>query len=84
MVDSTDVAIAILLLIPLVALLAIPTYNRINPNIGGVSFFYWYQILWMPLGAVLYYIAAVLWNNKERDAERSETANARGRKRNRR
>ncbi len=84
MVDSTDVAIAILLLIPLVALLAIPTYNRINPNIGGVSFFYWYQILWMPLGAILYYIAAVLWNNKERDSERSKTANARGRKRNRR
>jgi uncharacterized RDD family membrane protein YckC len=61
------VAIAILLLIPLVALLAIPTYNSINPNIGGVSFFYWYQILWMPLGAILYYIAAVIWNKREKD-----------------
>ena len=37
MVDSTDVAIAILLLIPLVALLAIPTYNRINPASFNVS-----------------------------------------------
>ncbi len=61
------VAIAILLLIPLVALLAIPTYNSINPNIGGVSFFYWYQILWMPFGAILYYIAAVIWNKREKD-----------------
>ncbi len=83
MVDSTDVAIAILLLIPLVALLAIPTYNRINPNIGGVSFFYWYQILWMPLGAILYYVAAVLWNNKERDVERGRVPSARSKKRGR-
>lgn len=66
MVDTVDVLIAVLLLIPLVALLAIPTYNSINPNLGGVSFFYWYQLLWMPLAAVLYYIAAVMWNNKEK------------------
>jgi uncharacterized RDD family membrane protein YckC len=84
MVDATDVVIVVLLVIPLLALLAIPTYNAINPNLGGVSFFYWYQILWMPLGALLYYIAAVLWNNKEKSGARAVGASARRSSRSRR
>jgi hypothetical protein len=63
-----DAAIVILLLIPLVALLLIPTYNSEYPIIGGLPFFYFYQMLWMPLGALLFYIAAVLWNRRDRRA----------------
>ncbi len=70
MVKAIDAIIAVLLLIPLVALLAIPIYNSINPKLGGISFFYWYQILWMPLSAILYYVAAVLWHGKEKNEER--------------
>ncbi len=69
LVKTIDVVIAVLLLIPLVALLAIPLYNSVNPNLGGISFFYWYQILWMPLSAILYYVAAVLWHGKEKREE---------------
>ncbi len=79
MAKSVDIIIAILLLIPLVALLAIPTYNHINPNIGGFTFFYWYQILWMPISAVLFYIAAILWNRREKDV--AEGRARKGRKR---
>ncbi|MCL5008225.1 MAG: DUF3311 domain-containing protein [Candidatus Marsarchaeota archaeon] len=81
MVRSVDIAIAILLLIPLIALLAIPTYNHINPTIGGLSFFYWYQMLWMPLSAILFYIAAVLWNRRERDDEAKEERRSKRRRR---
>ena len=68
MVKGVYVAIAVLLLIPLVALLDIPSYNSVNPTLFGISFFYWYQMLWMPLGALLFYIAAVMWNNEEKKA----------------
>ncbi len=85
MVKAVDVTIAVLLLIPLVALLAIPTYNMINPNLGGISFFYWYQLLWMPLGALLYYIAAVLWEKKDKEEKKaarpSRTSRSRGKRR---
>lgn len=81
MVKSVDVAIAVLLLIPLVALLYIPSYNSVEPMLFGISFFYWYQLAWMPLAAILYYIAALLWESKEND---SKTAKPSSRRRNKR
>ena len=75
---GVDAAIAILLLIPLVALLLIPTYNSEYPIIGGLPFFYFYQMLWMPLGAILFYIAAVLWNNRDKRAGLSGSRQRRG------
>ena len=72
-----DIAIAILLLIPLIALLAIPTYNHVNPTLAGISFFYWYQLLWMPLSAILFFIAAILWNRKEEKEERGASKSTR-------
>ncbi len=85
MVKSVNVVIAILLLVPLIALLDIPSYNSVNPSLFGISFFYWYQMLWMPLGALLYYIAATLWNREEKDVaqETGKRKAVRGRKRRR-
>ena len=40
------------LLIPLVALLWVPSYNRLDPELFGIPFFYWYQMAWTLLGAV--------------------------------
>ena len=77
MVEAIDVSIAVLLLIPLIALLAIPTYNMVNPTLGGVAFFYWYQILWMPLGALLYFIAALLWEKRDMRVEKAARAASR-------
>jgi hypothetical protein len=42
----------LLLLIPLAAVLWVPSYNRIEPQLGGVPFFYWYQLAWILLGAL--------------------------------
>jgi hypothetical protein len=43
----------LLLAVPFVALLWVPSYNSIEPALGGVPFFYWYQFLWLVITAVL-------------------------------
>jgi hypothetical protein len=39
--------ILLLLLLPLVAVLVPEIYNRAGPAIGGMPFFYWYQLAWI-------------------------------------
>jgi hypothetical protein len=43
----------LLLLISYVAMMWVPYYNRIEPEIAGIPFFYWYQLLWIVLGALI-------------------------------
>lgn len=44
-----------LLLAPLM-LLWVPFYNRVEPALGGVPFFYWYQMAWVVVTAALTFI----------------------------
>ena len=46
-------AIHLLLLIPYVAMLWVPSYNRVEPMLAGIPFFYWYQMLWILLGVAV-------------------------------
>jgi hypothetical protein len=43
----------LLLVLPFVGELWVPFYDRIEPKLGGVPFFYWYQFLWILVGAGL-------------------------------
>ena len=43
----------LLLLIPFVAVLWVPSYNSVEPAWAGIPFFYWYQLLWIVLGAAI-------------------------------
>jgi predicted nucleic acid-binding Zn ribbon protein len=43
----------LLLLIPYVAMMWVPSYNRIQPELAGIPFFYWYQLLWIVIGALI-------------------------------
>jgi membrane protein implicated in regulation of membrane protease activity len=43
----------LLLLVPFVAILWVPSYAGGAPAIAGVPFFYWYQFLWVLISAVL-------------------------------
>ena len=43
----------VLLVLPVTALLAVPVYDRTGPVLGGVPFFFWYQLAWVPLTALL-------------------------------
>ena len=54
---ATKVVVAVLLLIPCVALAAVPLYSRETPELWGWPFFYWFQILWVFITPVLTYAA---------------------------
>lgn len=41
-----------LIAVPLVLSLTVPIFNRDQPSIGGVPFFYWYQVLAIAVGVV--------------------------------
>jgi hypothetical protein len=43
----------LLLLPPFVGMLWVPFYNRLDPRIGGVPFFYWYQFAWIGVSVAL-------------------------------
>ena len=43
----------LLLLIPFIALLRTPFYNSYDPMLFNIPFFYWYQVLWIVLTALL-------------------------------
>jgi hypothetical protein len=36
-----------------VAVLWVPFYDSIEPTWWGIPFFYWYQLLWIILGAII-------------------------------
>jgi membrane protein implicated in regulation of membrane protease activity len=46
----------LLLLIPYGALLWVPFYNKKLPELFGFPFFYWYQLLLVPVASLLTYI----------------------------
>lgn len=43
----------LLLLVQFVAVLWPPFYNKVEPSLIGIPFFYWYQLLWILIGAIL-------------------------------
>ena len=49
-------AIQLLLLLPYLGLLWVPLYNRKDPVLLGFPFFYWYQLLWVPLTVLLIWV----------------------------
>ena len=52
----------LLLLIPFIVLLCPPFYNYRDPALFGFPFFYWFQLLWVVLTAIItafvYFIGA--------------------------
>ena len=59
----------LLLVIPYVFLLWVPSYNRVEPSLWGVPFFYWYLLAWIPFGALLL-IPVYLHEEKHRNGGR--------------
>ena len=56
--NKTLIAVAaVLLAIPIVALLWVSSYARETPRLGGFPFFFWYQFLWVFLCAGCTYAA---------------------------
>ena len=54
------ISVTILLLIAICGALFVPIYARATPMLGDFPFFYWYQLLWIPVTAVLCLICYLL------------------------
>lgn len=42
----------LLLVVPMIGTLIPPIYNRKDPTLIGIPFFYWYLLLWVPVTVV--------------------------------
>ena len=61
--------IRLLLLVPFLAMLWVAPYNRATPEIAGIPFFYWYQLLWIPVGALVIFAVYRAEKHARRRAE---------------
>ena len=47
----------LLLLIPCVVALWVPLFNSVGPELFGIPFFYWFQLLLVPVSAIAIFAA---------------------------
>lgn len=45
-----------LLALPFIGLLSVPFYNQETPVLFGFPFYYWYQLMWVPLTSLIIWI----------------------------
>ncbi|UPG72174.1 DUF3311 domain-containing protein [Roseomonas gilardii subsp. gilardii] len=55
----------VLLLLPFVGLLWVPFYNHMQPELFGFPFFYWYQLLWVPISSFLTWLCYRAFRKRE-------------------
>ena len=58
--------VAVLLMAAVAAALWVPFYSRTRPKLGAFPFFYWYQLVWVPVTAVLCWVCYLLLKSKPR------------------
>jgi hypothetical protein len=59
----------LLLLLPFIAMLWVPSYNRIEPQLAGIPFFYWYQMAWI-IGGAFCILPVYLYEKRRRGDEK--------------
>lgn len=63
------IAVAVLILVPIVALMWVGSYAREDPRLWGFPFFYWYQLMWVFITAGCTYLAYLLIHNARRGGD---------------
>jgi hypothetical protein len=58
------VVVTILLAVAIAGTLVVPIYARSTPKLGDFPFFYWYQLIWVPVVALLAWISYLLLRTK--------------------
>ena len=61
--------VTVLLLVAIGGALVVPIYARSLPKLGDFPFFYWYQLLWVPVVAILCWLCYVLLRTKPAAAD---------------
>jgi Na+/melibiose symporter-like transporter len=57
---ATWTAVAVLLAMAILGTAWVPLYARSAPKLGPLPFFYWFQLVWVPMTAVLCWICYML------------------------
>ncbi|BBJ41067.1 hypothetical protein SSPO_037850 [Streptomyces antimycoticus] len=70
----TRVVAALCLIAPFVGMLWVGSYAKVEPTLIGIPFFYWYQMLWVPISAVLTSVAYILVRREKRAHKGGESA----------
>ena len=52
--------VSALLVIAVGGALVVPIYARSMPKLGAFPFFYWYQLVWVPVAAILCWLCYIL------------------------
>lgn len=64
-VTPARVLAGLCLLLPVVAMLWVSSYTKTTPELGGMPFFYWYQLAWVPVSAIFTVTAYLLLRRDE-------------------
>ncbi|MEM0121531.1 MAG: DUF3311 domain-containing protein, partial [Thermoprotei archaeon] len=57
------VVAGVLLFIPFIAVLIPQFFNKVEPTLGGLPFFVWYQLVWVVVGGVLVFASYSVYNS---------------------
>jgi peptidoglycan/LPS O-acetylase OafA/YrhL len=58
--------VPLLLIIPFIGTLWVSSYASLEPELRGVPFFYWYQFLWIAIGAFLTIVVYLVERSEEK------------------
>ena len=75
---GTWALITVLLAAAIVGTLWVPFYDRATPALGGFPFFYWYQLLWVPVVAILSALAYLLTKRATRGTTTADSSRGPG------
>lgn len=57
-------AVTLLMAVAIIGTLWVPVYARSLPKLSDFPFFYWYQLIWVPLTAVICWVCYLLLRTK--------------------
>jgi hypothetical protein len=71
---AQKVVAGILLLVPFIAVLVPQFYNKIDPTLGGLPYFIWYQLIWVVVGGILVFASYQVYNaGRTQNAKKGES-----------
>jgi Protein of unknown function (DUF3311) len=64
--NSTKTVLILLILVPILINLYVPLYNRQDPTLDGIPFFYWFQTLMLAISTLPYLAFSYIERSIER------------------
>ena len=67
---AIKVVLALLLAVPIALNIALPIYNKVDPKLGGLPFFWWFQMLLLVICVPPYLAFSFLENKRTQETSR--------------